>query len=118
MAMQRVHSEASVFQLEQFSQLSMCQMVTKALCFDVLALLLEGTGSSHPAVSSACALLALVQNLMPMPEAPALVMVTHGACLPLVHRESLSPVYGGACHGGAWGFGRTLRLERAAQCTA
>ena len=67
------------------------------------------------AVPGVCTLLDLAQLLLPMASPPALVVVTHGACVPLGERGGRAAVLGGAAHGGACGFGRVLRLERAAQ---
>ena len=86
-----------------------------ALTSDALALVLEGNGCSEPAVPGVCTLLDLAQLLLPMASPPALVVVTHGACVPLGERGGSAAVLGGAAHGGACGFGRVLRLERAAQ---
>ena len=98
----------------QMGQLLDCS-AESALNSDALALVLEGNGCSEPAVAGVCTLLDLAQLFLPMASPPALVVVTHGACVPLGERGGRAAVLGGAAHGGACGFGRVLRLERAAQ---
>ena len=76
------------------------------------AVLLDASDRADPSLDGTCTSLALIQALVDCARSPApLVLLSRGT--QVAEPLSMGVPASGVAGGGAWGFGRTLRLEHA-----